>query len=550
MVLADKLAGIVGRDNVVKNSDIAGYSHDASIFELRPEQVLLPKDSQDICEIVRLVAENKKSRVNLSITARSAGTDMSGGAINDSLLIDMKKHFTSVGPISDTVKVQPGVYYRDFEKKTLAKGKLLPSYPASRELCALGGMVANNSGGEKSLVYGKTDRYVKSLSVVLRDGKEHTFSPLRGKRLKEKLSEKSLEGQILNQVHELLNKNKQALEASRPKVSKNSTGYNVWDAWDGETLDVTKLLVGSQGTLGVITEAELKLVDAKPCSGMLVLFLPDLHNLGKIIKGILPLEPTSMESFDEHTLRFALRFFLSFRKTLGLKKFLLLGLSFIPLLKNLLRYLPGLPNLVVLVEFEGKNQEDISGKLKSAKQAADDMGVESHIAEDKKHEEKFWLIRRESFNLLRKNVRKNLHTAPFIDDLVVPPLKVESFMPRLTEILDRYDLLYTIAGHVGDGNFHIIPLMDLSKSSERDKIPKVLKEVTDLVIEYGGSLSGEHNDGLVRGPFLDHMFDKQTMQVQRQIKHIFDPQNIFNPHKKTDAKWQFSAEHIRRKFDG
>jgi FAD/FMN-containing dehydrogenase len=550
MSLTSKLAGIVGQDNVVAGEDISSYWHDASIFELKPQMVVYPKDAVDICQIVKEVASRKKNEPELSVTARSGGTDMSGGAVNDSLLLDMTKHFTHIGPISSAVTVQPGVYYRDFEKQTLKSNKLLPSYPASREICTVGGMIANNSGGEKSLVYGKTAKYVRSVSIVLRDGKEHTLRPLSGEKLEKKLAEKSLEGDIFRQLHKLLSDNQQALVKSRPKVSKNSTGYNVWDAWDGTNLDPTKLVVGSQGTLGVITEAELALVDAQPASGMLVLFLPDLHNLGRVISSLLPLKPTSMESFDEHTLQFAFRFFLSFRHTLGLKKFILLGLSFIPLLKNLLRYLPGLPKLVVLVEFEGKDQPEVDKKVAAARHVTDSLDIESHVAADKKLEEKFWLIRRESFNLLRKNVRKNLHTAPFIDDVIVPPAAVEAFLPKLTDILEKYDLLYTIAGHVGDGNFHIIPLMDLAKPAERDKIPKVLREVTELVLGYGGSLSGEHNDGLIRGPFMAEMFDEKTMRVQNQVKQIFDPDNLFNPHKKTDADWQFSSQHIRKKFDG
>jgi FAD/FMN-containing dehydrogenase len=550
MSLANKLAGIVGRENIITGEGTGDYSHDASIFELKPQTVVFPRNSRDICQIVEQTAKHKKSEPGLSITVRSAGTDMSGGAVSDSLLLDMKKYFASIGPVTDQVTVQPGTYYRDFEKKTLLHGKLLPSYPASRELCTIGGMVANNSGGEKSLVYGKTDKYVRSVSVVLRDGKEHTFRPLSGKKLQEKLAEDDLEGEVFREVRKLLAANAEVLQASKPKVSKNSTGYNVWDAWDGKSLDITKLLVGSQGTLGVITEVQIGLVDAKPYSGMLVLFLPSLNHLGEIISKILPLKPTSMESFDEHTLKFALRFFLSFRHTLGLKKFILLGLSFIPLLRRLLEYLPNLPKLVVLIEFEGKDQSGVDTKIAAARKIAEELEVESHIAADKKHEEKFWLIRRESFNLLRKNVRKNLHAAPFVDDVIVPPGKVEVFLPRLTAILEKHNLLYTIAGHVGDGNFHVIPLMDLSKQSERQKIPQALKEVTNLVLEYGGSLSGEHNDGMIRGPFMDEMFDEKTMHVQKQIKQIFDPGNIFNPHKKTDASWQFSSQHIRTNFDG
>jgi FAD/FMN-containing dehydrogenase len=522
--------------------------HDASLFELRPSLVIRPENTDDLSEVVRFVNEHKEHNPKLSITARSGGTDMSGGAINESLVLDMTYGFDAIGKVEDgQIDVQPGAYYRDFEPVTLASGLLMPSYPASRELCTVGGMAANNAGGEKSLVYGKTDKYIKQLRVVLRDGNEYTIKPLSGAELKEKLNENNLSGRLYKQVYNLLRSNRQAINKSRPKVSKNSTGYNIWDAWDGRTLDLTKLFVGSQGTLGLITDIKFSLVPAKPLSGMVVAFFPDMSKLGDVINATLPLKPTSLESFDEHTLKFAIRFFLSFRKTLGFKRFALLGLSFIPLLNKLLRYLPNLPKLIMLIEFEGDEQAQIDVKIAEVETRLAKFDIETHVAADKKHEEKFWIMRRESFNLLRKNVKKK-HTAPFIDDLIVPPKHLPDFLPSLYKILEKYEFLYTVAGHMGDGNFHIIPLMDLADANERSKIEPALKEVIKLVVEYDGSLSGEHNDGMIRGPFLKEMFDGKTLDIQHNIKHIFDPDNIFNPHKKTTADWEFSLHHMRRKF--
>lgn len=547
--LIQELRQLVTGEVTAKNNELETHSHDASLFEVRPKVVVYPKHASDIEKVVSYVAEHKKSDPTLSVTVRSGGTDMSGGAINDSIIIDVTKYLHRMGGVKEdkTVWVQPGRYYRDFEPQTLQHNALLPSYPASRDLCTLGGIVANNSGGEKSLVYGKTERYVKELKVILRDGQEHSFKPLSAAQLEKKIKEKDIEGRIYADVWKLTQDNQKAIEQSRPKVSKNSTGYNIWDVWDGKTFDITKLFVGSQGTLGVITEAKLQLVEAKPLSGMVVLFLPNLKNLGEVINTVLKIGPTSFESFDEHTLKFAIRFFLTFRKTLGFKRFVLLGLSFIPLLNKLLRYIPNLPKLIMLVEFEGTTQQKIDAKLQETIQAVSQFDIETHIAQDKKHEEKFWIMRRESFNLLRKNVNKK-HTAPFIDDLIVPPQYLPEFLPRLTEILEKYELLYTIAGHMGDGNFHIIPLMDFSDEKERAKIPACLNEVTDLVLEYEGSLSGEHNDGMIRGPSLKKVFNDDAYAVQEEIKHIFDPDNIFNPHKKVDADWDYSGKHIRVSF--
>lgn len=546
--LAEDLKKLCRGDVVSDASTLEHYSHDASLFELKPEVVVFPKDADDVRALVEYVNQHKADRPGLSLTARSGGTDMSGGAINESIVVAFERYFTGLGKVKgNEIDVQPGVYYRELEPRTLASGLLMPSYPASREICMVGGIVSNNSGGEKSLIYGKTDRFVKRLKMVLRDGKEYVFKPLNKSELKEKLEEKSLSGDIHRAAYDLITKNAKVIERSRPKVSKNSTGYNIWDVWDGETFDITKLIVGSQGTLGLLTEATFELVPAKPLSGMVVVFMPNLDNLGRIINALLKLKPTSLESFDDHTLKFAFQFFFSFRKTLGWKRFITLGLSFIPVLRYLLPFLPKLPKIIMLCQFEGNTQEEIDARINQVHAAMREFNVETLQAKTKHDEEKFWIMRRESFNLLRKNVRKK-HTAPFIDDLIVPPETLPEFLPRLTEIMERYKFLYTVAGHMGDGNFHIIPLMELAKESERAKIYPALEEVTDLVLEYGGSLSGEHNDGLIRGPMIERMFDPEVVAVMRGVKHIFDPDNIFNPHKKTDADMEFSKRNMRASF--
>lgn len=524
------------------------YSHDASLFEIKPEAVVFPKDAEDLCGLVKFVNEQKATHPQLSLTGRSGGTDMSGGAINDSIIVEFDRYFNHLGEVTNQeIVTQPGVYYHDFEPKTLAHNLLMPSYPASREICMMGGIVSNNSGGEKSLIYGKTIDYVKQVKVVLADGQEHTFGPINKTELDKKLMEPGFEGDLYRTVYTLASENMELLKDAKPKVSKNSTGYNLWDVWDGETFDMSKLIVGSQGTLGLLTEAAFKLIPTKPLSGMLVVFMKSLDNLTDIVNAILPLKPSSLESFDDHTLKFAFRFFYTFHKTLGWKKFFFLGLSFIPVLNKLLPFLPHFPKLVILVEFEGETQEEIDDKIASVQKGLAPFKVETQLAEDKKHEEKFWIMRRESFNLLRKNV-KHKHTAPFIDDLIVPPASLPQFLPELIEILERYKLLYTIAGHVGDGNFHIIPLMDLSDPKERAKIPLVLDEAIPLILKYGGSLSGEHNDGLIRGPFLKKMYSPEIMTLFMKIKSAFDPQGIFNPHKKITSDWDYSKNHIRQGF--
>lgn len=528
------------------------YSHDASLFEIKPQLVVFPKDAHDVERLVKLVNEQKRHMPELSITARSAGTDMSGGAINDSVIVDFNKHFTHIENVSASEgHAQPGVFYRDFEAATMQHKALMPSYPASRDLCTIGGMVANNSGGEKSLEYGKTENFVKELKVVFGDGKEYDVKPLDKRQLIAKMGQNTYEGKLYKQLFELAEKHYDVIKAAKPKVTKNSMGYNLWDVWDRETgvFDLCKLIVGSQGTLGFVTDIHYRLVPARPHSGLLVLFLKDIDSLGEIIPKVLESHPATFESFDDETLVLSIKFMPYFLKMLGLKKFIKLLFSLIPDGAQLLR---GIPKMILMVEFNGQTEEEVREKIKALHRQLKHYraryeinGFEEDPTEGKA--EKFWIMRRHSFNLLRSKV-KDKHTAPFIDDLVVSPQYLTEFLPRLRKIVKKYKLFATIQGHIGDGNFHIIPLMKLEDQQERDKLLPAMEEVDNLVLHYKGSLSGEHNDGLIRGPWLKEQFGTQVLALFKETKEIFDPQNMFNPHKKSDADWDYSYHHIREHF--
>lgn len=526
------------------------YSHDASMFELMPEVVVSPKHSRDVQALIGWVNNVKeKQNRHISITARAAGTDMGGGAITESVLMDMTKYFNNIGPVTKTsAQVEPGVYYRDFEKATLKHGALMPSYPASRELCTVGGMVANNSGGEKSLQYGKTEKFVTQLSVVLADGKEYVVKPLNKKQLEAKLEQKDFEGELYREVFLLVDENYDVIKAAKPNVSKDSTAYHLWNVWDRETgiFDLTQVIIGSQGTLGMVTDIHFRLVPAPKHSGTLVVFMRDVTQLGDIINVVLKHNPATFEAFDNYTLILSFKLFYYFHTTLGWWGMMKLGIQLIP---DALMLFRGIPKMVLLVEFNGETAEAVSESVHQLRQDLRPFDSRESYEEDdtEAKAKKFWIMRRESFNLLRKKVHDK-HTAPFIDDLVVPPEHLPEFLPKLRKIINKYKLLATVAGHMGDGNFHVIPLMKFEDPKERAKLEPAMREVNKLVLSYGGSLSGEHNDGMIRGPWLYQMYSKQMMGLFKDVKNIFDPDNIFNPHKKTDATWEYSMSHIREHF--
>ena len=525
---------------------ITTFSHDASLLEVKPQVVVYPKTAGEVQTLVSFVAQNKKHYPQLSLTGRSAGTDMGGGSINDSIIVAFGKYFTHKPTITKNIATaEPGVFYRDFEKETLKQNLIFPSYPASRELCAMGGIVNNNSGGEKSLQYGKTEQYVKRVKVVLADGNVYEFKELSKAELEKKMQQKDFEGELYTKLFDLIAKNYDDLQKAKPSVSKNSAGYFLWNVYDREkgTFDLTKLWVGAQGTLGLLLEADIALVPVRKHHEMEVIFLNDLTHLGEIINAVLPLQPESFESYDDNTLKLALRFFPEFTRQLGISGMIQAGLAFLPAFMEM--FTGKLPKLILQVDFAADDPKELQQKIAALREKLQPLHPRTRIAVDEQ-EKKYWLVRRESFNLLRNKIR-NKHTAPFIDDFVINPQDIAAVIPKVTDILKQHpEFIFTVAGHVGNGNFHIIPLVDITNPKVRTAIPAIAKQVYDIIVQYKGSITGEHNDGLIRTPYLTLMYGEKIVKLFEETKKIFDPQNIFNPRKKVGGTVEYAMEHLRK----
>lgn len=555
MNIAEEIKKIITGDVETSDEILEKYSHDASILVVRPEIVVFPKDSSDIQALVSFVGKQKKSCPNLSITARGAGTCMAGGAINDSIILDTTRYMNGVLEIKEektlhygremagTVKVLPGTFYRDLEKETLKYGLLMPTYTASKELCTVGGMVGNNSGGEKTIRFGKVENFIKELKIVFRDGNEYTIKPINSSEFEKKILENTLEGELYRELKKLLQNNEALINGKRPKVSKNSAGYYLWNVWDkdNDIFDLCRLIVGSEGSLGIVTEITWYLVPVETHTKLYVVFMKDLKRLGNLVDEILPIGPESIESYDDYSLSLAIKFMPDFLKQMSFWKFLKLGFSFIPEMFMVLR--GGMPKLVLLIECTGKNEHEVFEKILKVDDVVKKYKFQTRITKSTQDAEKYWKIRRESFNLLRKHV-KGKHTAPFIDDICVKPEILPEFLPRLNKILNEYKLVYTIAGHAGNGNFHIIPLMDFADKNTKRIILELSEKVYDLVFEYEGTITAEHNDGLIRTPYILDMYGNDMYELFVNTKKIFDPENIFNPRKKVGATKEYLAEHL------
>ena len=525
-----------------------GLSHDASVYELVPEAVISPLDSTDVKKLVTFVAKNKIAYPKLSITPRSAGTDMSGGSIGTSLLLDMTTHFNTIGALDGTLlNTQPGVYMRDIDPLLLDKNLHLGCVPASRAINTIGGMVANNSGGERSLQYGNTERWVRQLKVVFADGNEYVVKPLNRKQLALKLKEDTYEANLYRHVYELIESNYDLIKNARPHVNKNSMGYNLWSVWDRDTgiFDMTRLISGSQGTLGIITDITIEAVPKAPHSGLLLVYLPTIKNLGDVIATVMHHEPATFEGFDNITFNLGIKYFNTFRKQLGTKEYLRQQAI---LLKSVAKFKGHIPSMFLMIEFDGQSRGEVLEKISILHDDLKSFKLQMDVEADEASSAPFWKIRRAALSLLQNQVHGR-YASPFIDDMAVPPRHLPEFVPKLRKVIRRYKLPATIQGHFGDGNFHVIPLMDIAGTKDQAKLEPVMRELIPIVLKYGGTMAGEHNDGMVRGPWLPAVFGQDIYEIFKKTKEIFDPQYIINPHKKTDASWEYSMSHIRHSND-
>lgn len=549
--LLEELKKVIKGDVQTDEETLHKHSMDKSIFAVEPQVVVYPKDDEDVQNLVKFVAKHKKAHPELHITPRSAGTDMSGGGLNTSIIIDFMKYFNHAPNIysqAKTARVQPGVYYRDFEKETLKHGLLYPPYPSSREICAMGGILNNNAGGEKSLKYGKAEDYLINSQVVFSDGNEYEIKPLTEIELGRKMKQKNFEGEVYRKMHELIMKNFDLLQEAKPKVSKNSAGYYLWNVYNPKKklFDLNRLLVGAQGTLCIMTEGTVKLVPVKKHAEMLVIYVRDLTHLAEIVNVILPFQPESLETYDDITLKLALKYFSSFAKKLGTHNALQTAWQFLP--EFLMKATGQLPKLTIQAEFTSDSRAEINDKIAQIEEKLKESGATMKIAPSKNATKKYWLIRRDSFGLLSTRI-KTKYASPFIDDIVIPPDALPEFLPKLQAILHKYPTIQaTFAGHVGNGNFHVIPLVNLRDKAEHKHIEKICEEVFKLVMDYKGSTSGEHNDGWVRTPYLPMQYDTKILKLFEETKKIFDPHGVFNPHKKTNPDKAFAMSHIRTEW--
>ncbi|MEI7818796.1 MAG: FAD-binding oxidoreductase [bacterium] len=504
------------------------FATDGSVFTVMPSAVFYPENEADVAEAVRLVAQEAAAGTVYPITARGKGTDQGGGALGSGIVMAFPAHMNHfMNYDRDTVTIQPGMIYKDLQHLLHSHGRFMPPYPASIDWATIGGAVANNSAGEKTIKYGSTRDYVESLRVVLSNGDVIETRRLSAKELKAKQMQTDFEGHLYRNVDYLIEENWDAIADAFPKVSKNSAGYDLWHVkgQDG-SFDLGQLIVGSQGTLGIVTEISLRHIKWSPQNHLIVGYFDSIERAAQAVEMIMPLKPSALEVVDRHLLEF-----LKEHDPEQIK-------GVIP---------EKMPGIVLLVQFDDEKIRNQVSKTKKTLKAFEHTAYDMRVATDRDEQTKLWKIRRGAAAIIWKfrGARKAL---PIIEDAVVPLENMPVFLERVYKLFEKNKLEIAVWGHAGNANFHLQPFLNLSLASDRKRVFEIMNEFYRMVIDMGGSTCGEHNDGRLRAPYLKRLYGDTLYGVFEDLKKIFDPLNILNPGVKIGVKISDLPKQLRREY--
>jgi FAD/FMN-containing dehydrogenase len=498
---------------VMTSADARKYfSTDNSIFALTPGVIVYPRLESDVRKVARFTWQLAERGRVIPITPRGAGTDQSGAAIGSGIILAFPAHLHRIIEFdgkNGVVIVEPGVNYGKLQQTLLTHDRFLPPFPASIEYSTIGGAVANNASGEKSIKYGPTSEYVQGLRVVLANGEVIETGRLSKRELNKKLGLSSLEGEIYRALDALIEENHELINQTRLQTTKNTAGYALADvkAKDG-SFDLTPLFVGAQGTLGIITQIALQTEEHNPTSTLIAAYFNDVQKAVAAIDELrkLPELPSAIEMVDDNLLA-------------------LVETSNPNQLKGLID--KPFPKVTLLIEFDESERAQKKFTKRTLK-ILEKLGAEVEVEHDPLKQEQLWRIRQASAAITAHS-DGGRRALPIIEDGIVPPNKLQEYIESIYEMFSRYRLPVAVWGHMGDANLHMQPFLDLGQVGDRQTTLRLIDEYYNLVISLGGSTSGQHNDGRLRGPYLEKLYGPEIYQLFQKVKQIFDPYGTLNP---------------------
>ncbi len=551
-LLLEKLLREAGfRGGISTSKDLLDkYSHDESIFSVRPQVVIQPKNRHDVEVATKVVAEATKRFSSLSLTPRAAGTGLGGGSLTDSVVIDMCAHLTKFGEIVEKkdkilFTTEPGVMWREVEKRLKAHDCYLPPYPASKDICSVGGSVGNNAAGPDSLRHGHCADWIESMDVVLHDGHTYTIKPLSFREFKLLIKQDHEHARIARDIFELISKNETEIKKGKPKTAKNSAGYPLWSVMPqgvvkfkkGEgTFDLTRLIAGSQGTIGIMTHLTMRALKIPKKTTLIAVPIFNLEDAAEAIMTALKYDPINIEIFDALTFDLALRNPDFFKQRLS-------GLQYYRVMLAMyktyhIRFARKVPEFTVLITLDEATTEKT--KATTIAEKIGNTKLRAKVITNAIEAEMYWQIRRASYTLSKfQDVTKR--PAAFLEDMTVPPENLSKFFMEIKRLLKEFNVTAAVHGHGGNGHFHFYPLLDFTNKTTPALVEKMAEKFFSAAVKYKGNICGEHNDGIIRTPHLNKMFSKKMLDLFARTEHLFDPDDIFNPGKKVNPRFDIKA---------
>ena len=500
------------------------YSTDASIYQMEPVGVVIPRSAADVQATIEVAREN-----GIPVLPRAGGTSLAGQTVNHAIVMDFSKYLNQVVEVNreeSWARVQPGIVLDQLNRELLPYGLMYAPDPTTSSRACVGGGIGNNTCGAHSVIYGKSLDHILELDVLLSDASATHFRPLDSSELEAKLSGAGLEAEIYRGVRRLAQDNDAEIRARYPNIMRRVSGYNL-DEFLTESIgpyagsanshgfNLTRMVVGSEGTLCVATEAKVNLVPRPTMTSLSVAHFHDIFQASEAVKEILNHGPSSIEIMDKNVLDRS-------RQSLGLG--------------NAMSIIEGDPGAILAIEFYGESEDELNSKMEGLKQDLEQrrMGYACVNLLDRAAQANIWNVRKNGLGLLM-SMHGDAKPLPFVEDTAVDPETMGDFVRRFDEIVRNHGTEAAYYGHASVGCLHIRPVVSLKNEEGVNRMYAIADEISDLTKEFGGVLSGEHGDGIVRGVWTEKMFGTEMYNIFRELKSTWDPDGIMNPGKIIDC---------------
>ena len=506
--LKREVAGEVRFDKMTR----AIYSTDASIYQIEPIGVVIPRTADDVIAAIKTA-----DRYGVPVLPRGGGTSLAGQTVANAIVIDFSKYMRSVLEVNAEegwVRTQPGIILDELNHHLAPHGVLFAPDPSTSNRGNVGGALGNNSCGSHSIVWGKTVDNVRELDAVLSNGDTAHFGALDGEQLETKMRADGLEGTIYRDLLAIGEAHRDEVLERFPKILRRVSGYNLDEFVGGSDFNMARFVVGSEGTLVAITEAKLKVVPVPKVKALAVLHFNELLESMEATVATLEMDPAAVELIGSMIIRQAKA-----------------NLEY----SRMMDFIDGDPDALLVVELVGESEAEVESKLDGLERRMKRSGLGYSIRRltRPQDQEKVWAVRRAGLGLMM-NVPGDAKPLPFVEDTAVAPERLPEFVKRFDEIVRDHGTTAGYYGHASVGCLHIRPLINLKRQDGVDRMVAIADEISDLVLEYGGAMSGEHGDGLVRSVWIEKMFGSRLVDAFRQVKRTFDPNGIMNPGKIVD----------------